>query len=161
MIDAREVRLKAQRPTQKSDRRDAYELCDGCGEGSIARIVHVPPRPVARVRETLARRRHFVRLETAQVNAVKRFLRGAGLGHLSRSLGTEVGWAKLLAALAGHEELRDYVALHHAVWGCARAQRVGAGGRIDRAAGGARRSRRPCAGSRPSPGWGRSSPPPL
>src|SRR5262249_51551601 len=74
-------------------------------------IVHAPPRPVARFRETLARRRHFVRLEIAQVNAVKRLLRGAGLGRLSRSLGTEVGWAKLLATLAGHGELRDYVEL--------------------------------------------------
>src|SRR5262249_40788980 len=87
-------------------------------------IVHAPPRPVARFRETLARRRHFVRLETAQVNAVKRLLRGAGLGRLSRSLGTEVGWAKLVASLAGHGELRDYVEPHRELWRCARAQRV-------------------------------------
>src|SRR5262245_64517856 len=97
VVDAREVRLKAHRPTQKSDRRDAFELCDGLRRGIYRAIVHVPPRPVARLRETLARRRHVVRLETAQVNAVKRLLRGAGLGRLSRSLGTEVGWAKLLA----------------------------------------------------------------
>ena len=31
VVDAREVRLKAYRPTQKSDRRDAFELCDGGG----------------------------------------------------------------------------------------------------------------------------------
>ena len=91
VIDAREVRLKAHRPTQKSDRRDAFELCDGLRRGSYRAVVHVPPPAVTRVRETLARRRHFVRLETAQVNAVKRLLRGAGLGHRSRSLGTEVG----------------------------------------------------------------------
>jgi hypothetical protein len=42
------------------------------------------------------------------VNAVKRLLRGAGLGDLSRSLGTEVGWGKLLATVAGHGEVRDY-----------------------------------------------------
>jgi transposase len=125
VIDAHEVRLKAHRPTQKSDRRDAFELCDGLRRGIYRAIVHVPPRPVVRLRETLSRRRHFVRLETAQVNAVKRLLRGAGLGHLSRSLGTEVGWAKLLAALAGYDELRGYVAQHHAVWGCARTQRGG------------------------------------
>jgi transposase len=29
VIDAYEVRLKAHRPTQKSDRRDAFELCEG------------------------------------------------------------------------------------------------------------------------------------
>jgi hypothetical protein len=125
VIDAHEVRLKAHRPTQKSDRRDAFELCDGLRRGIYRAIVHVPPRPVVRLRETLSRRRHFVRLETAQVNAVKRLLRGAGLGHLSRSLGTEVGWAKLLAALAGYDELRGYVAEHHAVRVCARTQRGG------------------------------------
>jgi len=27
VVDAHEVRLKARRPTQKSDRRDAFELC--------------------------------------------------------------------------------------------------------------------------------------
>jgi transposase len=29
VVDAHEVRLKAHRPTQKSDRRDALELCEG------------------------------------------------------------------------------------------------------------------------------------
>src|SRR5262245_62253790 len=77
VVDAREVRLKAHRPTQKSDRRDAFELCDGLRRGIYRAIVHVPPRPVARLRELLGRRRHVVRLETAQVNAVKRVLRGA------------------------------------------------------------------------------------
>jgi transposase len=119
VVDAREVRLKAHRPTQKSDRRDACELCDGLRRGIYRTIVHVPPRPVARLRETLARRRHFVRLETAQVNAAKRLLRGAGLGRLSRSLGPEVGWAKLLATVAGHGELRDYIDPHRALWRCA------------------------------------------
>jgi transposase len=66
VIDAREVRLKAHRPTQKSDRRDAFELCDGLRRGIYRAVVHVPPPAVSRVRETLARRRHFVRLETAQ-----------------------------------------------------------------------------------------------
>jgi len=47
-----------------------------------------------------------------------------GLGRLSRSLGTEVGWAKLLATLAGHGELRDYVEPHRVLWRCAWAQRV-------------------------------------
>src|SRR5262245_34405377 len=124
VVDAREGRRKAHRPTQKSDRRDAVELCDGLRRGIYRAIVHVPPRPVAGLRETLARRRHFVRLETAQVNAVKRRRRGAGLGRRSRSLGTEVGWAKLRATLAGHGELRDYVEPHRALWRCARAQRV-------------------------------------
>jgi transposase len=54
----------------------------------------------------------------------ERLLRGAGLGHLSRNLGTDVGWGKLLAELAGHGELRDYIEPHRALWRCARAQRT-------------------------------------
>jgi transposase len=106
VIDAHEVRLKAYRPRQKSDRRDAHELGEGLRRGIYRTLVHVPPLPVARLRETLSRRRHFVRLQTAEVHAVKRLLRGTGRGQQSRSLGTEVGWAKLLAALAGPGELR-------------------------------------------------------
>src|SRR5437870_7924285 len=37
VIDAHEVRVKAHRPRQKSDRRDAFELCEGCAAGSTAR----------------------------------------------------------------------------------------------------------------------------
>lgn|GEM_PF-6103711 len=33
VVDAREVRRTAHRPTQKSDRRDAFELCDGLRRG--------------------------------------------------------------------------------------------------------------------------------
>ena len=116
VIDAHEVRLKAYRPRQKSDRRDAHELCEGLRRGIYRTLVHVPPLPVARLRETLSRRRHFVRLQTAEVNAVKRLLRGTGRGQLSRSLGTEVGWAKLLGAVAGDPELHAYVEAHRALW---------------------------------------------
>jgi Transposase len=41
VVGAREVRLKAQRPTQKSDRRDAFELCDGQRRGIYRALVHV------------------------------------------------------------------------------------------------------------------------
>ena len=122
VIDAHEVRLKAHRPLQKSDRRDAFEVCEGLRRGIYRAIVHVPCAAVLRLRETLARRRHFVRLQSAQVTAVKALLRAAGLGRLSRSLGSEVGWAKVLAALAAHDEVRAYVAQHRALWRCAREQ---------------------------------------
>jgi transposase len=122
VVDAHEVRLKAYRPRQKSDRRDAFELCEGLRRGSYRAIVHVPPAAVLRLRETLARRRHFVRLQSGQVTAVKAVLRGAGLGRLSRHLGSELGWAKVLASLAAQPALRPYVMQHRAVWRCAREQ---------------------------------------
>ncbi len=121
VVDAHEVRLKAHRPTQKSDRRDALELCEGLRRGIYRAIVHVPRGDVLR-RETLSRRRHFVRLQSAQISAVKALLRAAGLGRLSRSLGSEVGWATVLAALAEHGAVRAYVEQHRALWRCAREQ---------------------------------------
>ena len=42
VIDAHEVRVKARRPGQKSDRRDAFELCDGLRRDLYHSIVHVP-----------------------------------------------------------------------------------------------------------------------
>src|SRR5207247_242662 len=50
--------------------------------------------------------------------------RASGLGHLSKSLGTDAAWEKLLAALATEPALRTYVAQHHALWRCAQEQIV-------------------------------------
>jgi len=122
VIDAHEVRTKALRPNQKSDRRDALELCEGLRRGSYRSIVHVPPEPIERLRETLGRRRHFVRVKTMQVNAVKRLLRTAGLQTLSRSLQLASGWEKLLGALTDDPSLHAFCVAHHAVWRCAQEQ---------------------------------------
>jgi hypothetical protein len=108
------------RPNQKSDGRDALELCEGLRRGIYRSIVHVPREEISRLRDTLSRRRHFVRLQAAQVSAVKASLRAAGLGRLSRSLGSEAGWSRVIAALAQHQELRTYAEQHRAVWRCAR-----------------------------------------
>ncbi len=123
VIDAHEVRLKAHRPLQKSDRRDALEICEGLRRGSYRSIVHVPPENITALRDSRSRRRHFVRLQTAEVNAVKRLLRAAGWERSSRpSLRTETGWDRLLAALAIDPTLRAYVEQHRALWTCARQQ---------------------------------------
>jgi transposase len=117
VIDAYEVRLKAHRPMQKSDRRDALELCEGIRRDTYRSIVHVPPVEVSRLRETLSRRRHFVRIQTAEMNAVKRLLRSVGLGHLAKSLRTEAAWRKLIERLSPHDPmLRTYIEGHRALW---------------------------------------------
>lgn len=123
VIDAHEVRAKALRPNQKSDRRDALELCEGLRRGTYRTRVHVPPEAIERLRETLSRRRHFIRIKTMEVNAVKRLLRTAGLQELPRSLQTDSGWQKLLGALAGMDAaLERFCQGHREVWRCAQQQ---------------------------------------
>lgn len=122
VIDAHEVRSKALRPNQKSDRRDALELCEGLRRGTYQSNVHVPPEPIERLRETLGRRRHFVRTKVRQVNAVKRLLRSAGLHELSGRLQSETGWEKLLAAVADTPSLHEFSRTHYALWRCAHEQ---------------------------------------
>jgi len=119
VVDAHEVRLKAYRPTQKSDRRDARELCEGLRRDIYRVIVHVPSAQVASLRDTLSRRRHFVRVQTAEINAAKRLLRSAGLGRASRDLRSERGWATVLQAVAPYGDLRAYLEQHRALWRCA------------------------------------------
>lgn len=122
VVDAHEVRTKALRPNQKSDRRDALELCEGLRRGLYRSVVHVPPEPIERLRETLGRRRHFVKLKTMQVNAVKRLLRAAGLPSPGRTLGTLAAWDKLLAAVAVDPSLHAFCRTHRALWQCAHEQ---------------------------------------
>ncbi len=122
VIDAQEVRQKALRPNQKSDRRDALELCEGLRRNSYRTRVHVPPEEIERLREALGRRRHFVRLKTMEVNAVKRLLRSAGLRSQCRVLSTDAAWGRLLASVADHPVLHGFCMAHHAVWRCAHAQ---------------------------------------
>ena len=116
VVDAHEVRLKAQRPRQKSDRRDAQELCEGLRRGLYRTLIHIPPLPISALRETLSRRRHFVRVQTAEINAAKHVLRAAGLGQLKSTLRTRTGWAKLSAALEAQPALQRAVGHHQALW---------------------------------------------
>lgn len=122
VVSAQEVRSKALRPNQKSDRRDAFELCEGLRRGIYRSIVHVPPESIERLRQTLARRRHFVRLKTMEVNAVKHLLRAAGHRELARQLSTDSGWERLLRAVAFDEDLSAFCASHRAVWWSAQVQ---------------------------------------
>lgn len=125
VVDAHEVRAKARRPRQKSDTRDAEALCEGVRRDIYEAIVHVPPDEIEHLRNTLSRRRHFVRLMTAEVNAAKKTLRGAGLSELSGlHLGTGRGWGRLIAALVEWPKVRVFVELHHRAWQTAQSQKV-------------------------------------
>src|SRR5262249_55520642 len=101
VIDAHEVRRKAHRPLQKSDRRDALALCEGLSRGFYQSVVHVPSLEIGALRTILSRRRHFIRIQVAEVNAVKRLLRGAGRDGACRArMRTDAHWERLLAS--GH-----------------------------------------------------------
>ena len=115
VIDAHEVRLKAHRPRQKSDRRDAFEICEGVRRDIYRSIVHIPPEPVQQLRTTLAQRRHFVRVQSAEMSAAKHVLRSSGLRALSRQLQRESAWQRLIAQ-TGDPLLASRLEVHHAVW---------------------------------------------
>lgn len=115
VIDAREVRLKARRAKQKSDRRDAFEICDGLRRDIYTTIIFVPEEPLEKLRLILSRRRHFVRMRTQQVNAAKFLLRSRGLKDLARSLTTGRAWERLQSH-PDAKSLCDYLAMHGQMW---------------------------------------------
>lgn len=122
VVDAREVRLKAHRPNQKSDSRDAREICHGLRTGMYRSIVHVPDRPVSMLRDVLKRRRHFVRLAASQITAAKSLMRAAGLGASAVRFKTSKGWERCLAELEDVPELRTFLDQHRIMWRAATAQ---------------------------------------
>jgi transposase len=123
VIDAREVRAKARRKNQKCDRRDAQDICHGIRTGAYESIVHIPPEPVLLLRETLSRRRHFVRMATAEVNASKRLLRSAGRRDLATiGLKSASNWKKLLKFVEGDEILESFISMHFQAWQQAKTQ---------------------------------------
>jgi len=85
-------------------------------------MVSVPPKDIRAMRDAISRRRHFVKVRTAQVNAVKFLLRSAGKEVLARSLRAEAGWNRLMAALSDAPALQAHVLQHRALWRCAREQ---------------------------------------
>jgi hypothetical protein len=105
VVEAHEVRRKAHRPAQKSDRRDAFEVCDGIRRGLYRSVVRIPSLAISTLRTALSRR-HLVRTQTSEVNAAKRLLRGAGWWAGTRtSLRSAISWDRLLLVLAPVPEL--------------------------------------------------------
>jgi transposase len=116
VVEAAEVRAKARRPTQKCDSRDAEELCEGLRRGIYQRLVHVPPEEIQVIREALSRRRHFVRVQTAEVNAAKRLLRADGVITKVGRVGTAGAWRRLIEGLPPEFPNTEFLKLHRAMW---------------------------------------------
>jgi transposase len=115
VIEAGEVRRKARRINQKSDRRDAFEICDGLRRDIYTSVVYVPDAPVLRLRRILSRRRHFVKVCTMQVNGAKSVLRSVGLGGEASSLTRVRAWENLLGRPL-IEPIGSLPAHHAGVW---------------------------------------------
>ena len=115
VISAQEVRAKSRRPNQKSDSRDAFEICDGLRRDIYTSMVYVPSREARQLRTLLYRRRHFVRLCTSQVNAAKSILRSEGVIISFGCLTTWASWEKLLSRIED-PFFKDMVLMHAEVW---------------------------------------------
>lgn len=99
----------------KTDRRGAAELCEGLQRGFYRSVVHVPSPAISALRTALSRRRHFVRIQVAEVNAVKRLLRGAGHETGSRGhLRTDAHWARLRASPVVFADVSRFGSAKHA-----------------------------------------------
>ena len=122
VIDAHEVRRRAQRPTQKSDRGDAFELCDGGRRGLYRAVVHIPAPATQALRQTVARRRHFVRAATREVLAARHLLRAAGYGPQRGTLTRGTAWERMLARVTEAPSLLPPLRAHYELWKAARAQ---------------------------------------
>ena len=115
VIDAHEVRAKACRPNQKSDLRDARELCEGLRRGLYQSLIYIPDETVELLRLLISRRRHFVGISTRQINAAKHLLRLRGQGGLVRALSSEKAWQSLLAN-PQVQDRRSMLTLHADLW---------------------------------------------
>jgi len=116
VVHAFEVRRKARRQRQKTDKRDAFEICEGIRKDIYDCIVYIPEEGIVRIRELLSRRRHFVKISTMEINSAKFVLRQSGYVAFSRSLTTEKAWEKLLNNKELPEKIKRDISKHFKLW---------------------------------------------
>jgi len=115
VIDAREVRAKARRIGQKSDWRDAFEICDGLRRGIYQTIVYIPDKKIQRLRNIIRKRRHYVRVCTGEINAAKSMLRANGISVSEKFLKQSRNWEMMIGSI-GEEDLVKYAKMHYELW---------------------------------------------
>ena len=116
VVSAREVRQKARRVGQKSDSRDAFELCDGWRRGIFTCVVWVPPPQVSELRRLVAARQSFIGDRTSASNRMKALLRGEGMQKASiPRLSGEGAWARVMESLP-EGSLRAIARRYFALW---------------------------------------------
>lgn len=115
VIDAREVRAKARRIGQKSDWRDAFEICDGIRRGIYQTIVYIPDKKIQRLRNIIRRRRHYVRVCTGEINAAKAMFRANGIDVSEIFLKQAKNWEMLFESVEEGDLVR-HAKMHYEVW---------------------------------------------
>ena len=115
VVNAAEVRKKARRARQKTDKRDAFEICDGIRRGQYVSEVYVPDDGIQRLRGLLSRRRHFKNVCTMESNAAKYIFRTNGIRVEACRTTTRQAWEKLLAR-PEVERWRTWLEMHAAMW---------------------------------------------
>src|SRR5215469_15358656 len=104
-------------PSRRAIPATRWSCPKGCAAAFYRSLVHVPTPAISDLRTTLSRRRRFIRIQTAEVNAVKRLLRGVGQNSGQRgSLRTDAHWQGLIAGNLVPEQFQEHVRHHYAVW---------------------------------------------
>ncbi len=114
VINAGEVRAKSRRPNQKSDSRDAFDICDGLRRDLYVSRIYVPSKKVRRLRKLIQQRRFYVRGMTANVSSTKSIFRGEGI-RANDTLGTAVAWKEFISGCPD-PFFRKLVKMHFRIW---------------------------------------------
>lgn len=115
VIDAHEVRKKARRIGQKTDRRDAFEICEGIRKQMYDSIVYIPDEETQKLKDILKKRRHFVNICVREKNSAKALLRGTGISTSRLPLKGKTSWENLCKRL-GDNYRGSYARMHMDVW---------------------------------------------
>ena len=115
VIDAHEVRKKARRIGQKTDRRDAFEICEGIRKQMYDSIVYIPDEKTQKLKDVLKKRRHFVNICVREKNSAKALLRGSGISTNRLPLKGKTSWENLCKRL-GDNYRSSYARMHMNVW---------------------------------------------
>lgn len=120
VLSPQDVRSKCHRRGRKSDRRDAFDLCDGLRRDIFSTRVWVPSAAVCRLRQVLSRRRHFVGIRVREINAVKGLLKTCPDTIAPAFLNSEASW-DALASRHANGELGWAIETHRQMWALANA----------------------------------------
>jgi len=112
---AEEAAAKARSRRQKTDGRDAQDLCANLRTGALRREVALPPAAMRQLRAALNARQMYVKQRTMAIQAAKALLREYGAARAQESLETDKGWRAALEQNLPWA-VRRLLQKHHESW---------------------------------------------